>query len=274
MFPPGHILWIAISAVLIVAGSAFCMTKRPAFEQVAKTCFCLGVVSEVVKIFSVAQILPVVDPVITSSAAGPVLSYVPTGRYIPYIENAHMPFELCSLQIFFYVIYFKAKDPVWKKRISALIFTTGIIGGILGILLAYIVAEYSSTYDLFTSVRAWQYFLYHSMVVVAGIYAGFGKDSTVSFKDIKGVILAIVSMDVVTFYVNSLLSDPVYERSKPIGLLYRSNFFSSYENPLGLVLTQKWQWIVYLAIRLVTALVIIFLLFLLQKKITGARKEL
>lgn len=44
---------------------------------------------------------------------------------------------------------------------------------------------------------------------------------------------------------------------------HRINFFSSYVNPLGLVLTEKWQWIVYLVVRLALAITLILLLYLL-----------
>ena len=39
----------------------------------------------------------------------------------------------------------------------------------------------------------------------------------------------------------------------------RINYFSSYVNPLGLVLTEKWQWIAYLAVRAVLALTLVIL---------------
>jgi len=152
MFSSGHLLWIAISFVLIITGIVLCLCLNPPFEKVLRLCFVLGLVSELIKIFSVSNILPIVDPVISSSDIGPVISYVPAGQYSPYIENAHLPFELCSLQILFYVIVLKANDPIWKKRFTSLIFVTGIIGGVLGITMAYIVSDYSTVYEYFISV--------------------------------------------------------------------------------------------------------------------------
>ena len=72
------------------------------------------------------------------------------------------------------------------------------------------------------------------------------------------------------FYLNSVFSQPVYTAGKPVGVVYRTNFFSSYVNPLGLVLTQRWQWLVYLAVRLGLAAALIAFLLLLA---TAGRKK-
>ena len=71
-------------------------------------------------------------------------------------------------------------------------------------------------------------------------------------------------MDFLTFYLNSIFSQPVYVNEKPVGLVYRANFFSSYVNPLGIVLTEKWQWILYLLIRMILVLVLTYLLIYIQ----------
>lgn len=98
------------------------------------------------------------------------------------------------------------------------------------------------------------------MVVVLGLYMGLGPDSDVSLRGFKSTMGLLLMMDVPTFYLNSIFSQPVYEAGKPTGILYRTNFFSSYVNPLGLALTEKWQWLLYLAIRLGLASALIALL--------------
>ena len=260
MFSTGHLIWIAISLILIAGGLIFLQKKAPQFEDLIRVCFALGLISEIVKIFSVAIILPVVDPVVSGSS----VSYIPAGQYSPYLESSHLPFELCSLQLVFYAIIIWSKSPKWKKRCTSLTFVCGSIGGMLGIVMAYIASEFSTVKEFFSSPRVWQYFLFHSMVVVVGIYAGFGKNSTISFRDIKGVYMALISLDIISLYLNSIFSEPVYIDTKPVGLLYRANFFSSYVNPIGLVLTEKWQWIAYLNVRMLIAMLSIFVLFALQ----------
>ena len=81
----------------------------------------------------------------------------------------------------------------------------------------------------------------------------------------------LIALDLPTFYLNSIFSQAVYVAEEPVGLVYRTNFFSSYVNPLGLVLTEKWQWLVYLAVRMALAGALIALMLWLPSLIR-ARK--
>ena len=267
MFSTGHLLWIGISTILIAAGTLACLRRRPADRQVLKLCLAIGLLSEAVKLFSVMRILPMVDIAVKGAA----LDYIPAGPYTPYLEMADLPLELCSLQIAFMAAMLLVKDGAWRSRLRALMYITGVIGGLLGILLAEVTVDYSTVGEYFTSPRIYQFFLYHAMVVTLGLYMGFGPDSDVSldrFKETMGLLLAL---DAPTFYLNSVLSQPVYVAGKPVGVVYRTNLFSSYVNPLGLVLTRRWQWLSYLAVRLGLAAVLIALLLLLA---TLARKRI
>ena len=271
MFSTGHLLWIGISMLLIVAGTLTCQRRRPSEAQVLKLCLVTGLLSEAVKLFSVMRILPMVDIAVNGAA----LDYVYAGQYTPYLEMADLPLELCSLQIAFITAMLLAKTPAWRSRLRALIYIAGVIGGMLGIVLAEVTVDYSTVREYFTSSRIYQFFLYHSMVVILGLYMGFGPESDVSlrrFGDTMGLLLA---MDVPTLYLNSVFSQPVYTDGKPVGIVYRTNFFSSYVNPLGLVLTRRWQWLAYLAVRLALAAALIaFLLMLaglLRRKTSGNR---
>ena len=259
MFSTGHLLWIGISAALIVTGTFACFRIRPAEDRLLKICLAIGLLSEAVKVFSVIRILPMVDIAVNGAA----LDYVYAGQYSPYLEMADLPLELCSLQIAFMAVMLRIRKPGLKSHMRALVFITGMIGGTLGIVLAGVTVDYSTVRDYFTSPRIYQYFLYHSMVVTLGLYMGFRADSDVSLRSFKGTILALLALDVPTFYLNSVFSQPVYIAGKPEGLLYRTNFFSSYVNPLGLVLTERWQWLAYLAVRLVLAAALIAFLLLL-----------
>ena len=225
-----------------------------------KVCLVVGLISEWVKILSVTKILPMVEAEILPSGSGARLLYQPTGEYSPYMEMAHLPFELCSLMLVFIVIALLMKDETWRSRLLSLMYVTGMIGGGLGIVLAYITADYSGVGEYFSSPRVWQYFLYHAMVVTLGLYLGFGGSHRASPGHFKSTMGLLAALDFPTFYLNSIFSQPVYTDGKPTGLVYRANFFSSYVNPLGLVLSQKWQWLIYLAIRLVIAAIVVALL--------------
>ena len=208
------------------------------------------------------RILPVVDIAVKGAA----LEYTRAGQYTLYLEMANLPLERCSLQIAFMAAMLLVKNPVWKSRLRSLVYVTGVIGGLMGIVLAEVTLDYSTVWEYFTSLRIYQVFLYHSMVVTLGLYMGFGPDSDVSLHRFRATLGLLLALDVPTFYLNSVFSQPVYVAGKPEGIVYRTNFFSSYVNPLGLVLTQRWQWLVYLAIRLALAAALTALLLLLPPK--------
>ena len=277
MFSTGHLVWIAISLALIVGGLTAIRHRKPALEQVLMACLIVGAASEVVKVFSVTSILPTVSPVIVQGETGAVLDYVVSGQYTPYMKMEHLPLELCSLMIVFLAAALLLKDKVWRERLLTLMYITGLIGGTMGILLAYITSEFHTVAEYFAAPRVWQYFLYHAMVVMLGIYLGFVRRNDISLKSLKTTLILLVAMDAPTFYLNSVLSEPVYVGDTPVGVLYRTNFFSSYVNPLGLVLTKKWQWLAYLGIRAVLATMLISLLLWLagavQRKRKAADKE-
>lgn len=257
MFALGHFIWIAISLVLII--SAFCVLKH--FKLDTKTvliiCLILGIGSEIIKIVSVMDIIPMVMPEVVVSEGNASIVYTPTGQYSPYLEVAHLPFELCSLMNIFIIIALLLKDESKKEKLLTLMYITGLIGGSIGILLAYVTVDCKVLSDYFMSPRVWQFFIYHAVIVTLGLYLGFIRKNSISIKSLDNVLFLLVCMDFPTLYLNSIFSAPVYVNEKPVGLLYRANFFSSYVNPLGLVLNQKWQWLLYLVIRAALAVFLI-----------------
>lgn len=262
MFSTGHLIWITISAALILALCISLFRNKPPLSKVLKICIVIGVLSEIIKVFSVAQIVPMVDPVIVSQDGSQMLQYVPTGEYTPYIAKEHLPLELCSLYLLFMPLALLIKNEKYKKWLYALMFVSGTIGGFMGIVLSSIAGDFETTAAFFAAPRAWQFFLFHSMIVALSIYIGFGKEAGLRFGDWKKAVIGILVLDIPTFYLNSLLSSEIYVADQVVGVSHRINFFSSYVNPIGLILTEKWQWIVYLIIRMVLAAGLIVLLYL------------
>lgn len=144
----------------------------------------------------------------------------------------------------------------------------------MGIVLCTSAAEWYTAADFFNTPRPWQYFLYHSMIVTLSVYTGLAPESGLTFRDVGPCAAGVICLDVVTFYGNSLLNDPVYLGTRdPIGVTHVVNFFSSYQNPLGLALTEVWQWMLYLVIRAALALLLLCLVFLPLRNRTPAGKE-
>ena len=109
------------------------------------------------------------------------------------------------------------------------------------------------------------------MVVMSSLYLGLCEEGGLRFADWKKAVIGLLFLDIPTFYVNSIFSSEVYVHDKVVGVTHRINYFSSYVNPLGLVLTEKWQWIVYLLGRDLLAVGLVVLLFLLLVKKRGER---
>ena len=262
MFSTGHLIWIAISAALIIGITLYFFKARPPLRKVLKVCMVLGILSEIIKVFSVAQIVPMVDPAVVTQNGSQIIEYLPIGEYTPYIAKEHMPLELCSLYLVFMPMAYFISNKKFKKWLFALMFVSGTIGGTMGIVLSSIAGDFDTTAAFFAAPRAWQFFLFHSMIVALSLYIGFGDESGLRFGDWRKAVIGILVLDIPTFYLNSLLSSEIYMADKVVGVSHRINFFSSYVNPLGLILTEKWQWIVYLVIRLVLAAGLIILLYL------------
>ncbi|SCW46190.1 Integral membrane protein (intg_mem_TP0381) [Ruminococcaceae bacterium YRB3002] len=271
MFSVSHLIWIAVCTALIAVSLAVLLKRRPPLDRVMKVCLCIAVVSEFIKIGSVIEIVPMVDPVIEQAQGTYVLSYIPTGEYTPMMGVEHLPLELCSLQIFFIAIGCFTKSKRLRHSIYALIYPTGVIGGVLGIVMATVTAYISTPREYFLSPRIWQYFLYHAMIVVLALYIGRSQDAGLVFSDWKIAVNGLIFLDIPTIYLNSLLSSRVYQHDQLVGVTHRINFFSSYVNPLGLILTSKWQWLLYLLIRAVLAFGLMVLFFVPLRKRGGSR---
>ena len=268
MFQTAHIIWIIISLVLIVVGVILCRYLRPSINRMLKVCLCIGIVSEVIKFFSVSQIVPFINETFVKPDG--TFGYNYSGAYTPILEAEHLPFEMCSLQFFFMAICLIASSEKVKHFLYVMMFATGI-GGVIAIPLATLSVYYTDFADYMLSPRVWQFFLYHSMISVLSIYIGLSKETNIVFSDLKTAIIGAFAFDIPTFYLNGILSEKVYVNDQLVGVTHRINFFSSYVNPVGLVLTEKWQWIAYIAIRdviLVGLMTILFVIFckIIKKK--------
>ena len=264
MFSTGHLIWIGMCVLLILSGLFCCFHFRPRLKTVLTVCCCLALVSEFIKLFSTIQIVPVVKETIETINGVPTIVYAETGEYAPYLEAEHYPLELCSLQILFIFAARFMPEGKWRDRLLAFMYVTGSIGALLGIIFASttVFDEYPTALSYFTLPRNYQYFIYHSMLIVLAIYIGFGGELKIRKEYYLTTILGLTALDVVTFYVNSIFTQPVYSGMDLQGVSYHINYFSSYLNPSGLQYSEKWQWMAYLLARFAIAFILISLTFI------------
>jgi hypothetical protein len=63
-------------------------------------------------------------------------------------------------------------------------------------------------------------------------------------------------------YMNSILASPMYEDGKLVSVDFWTNFFFTYQNPLGIQITQLWQWYLYLLILMALTALLLYLFYL------------
>ena len=257
MFSPGHLIFIAISFIMIISGTAICCYRRPPLDRLLKVILVVAFLLEAFKMLDVLEIVPVVEPFVENGR----FVYKETGKYTAFLKAEHVPFELCSMQILFLFFAVFLKDEKWKKRFYSIIYGTAIIGGTIAILLSSIAPEYASAGAFLASPRAWEFFIYHSLIIISALYIGISKESDIHFKDCIWMIIAIVLLDYASFYMNAICSVPVYQNDRLIGVEYAVNYFSSFNDPLGIPMPEKWMHLIYLAIRAAAAAVLIPLVY-------------
>ncbi|MBR4575473.1 MAG: YwaF family protein [Lachnospiraceae bacterium] len=270
MFSEGHLIWIGLSILMIIIGLAACRIRRPSLRSLMKSALYIGIASEVIKVFSVAQIVPVADTVIREEGGRITVDYVVSAGYTPYIAMEHMPLELCSLYLVFMLLCIALRDGGWKRGLYAVMYASGTIGGLMGIFFASISNDFSTVAQYFASARVWQYFIYHSMIVVVSLYLGSSDEAALRFADHKKAVIGLVLLDIPTFYLNSVLSSEIYVNDKLVGVSHRINYFSSYVSPFGMNSPDKRAWLIYLVIRAVLAYLFIIAAF----SVCGIRERL
>ena len=258
MYSQGHLIFIGISLILIIFGVQMCRKYRPPIDKLVQICFLLSLFLEAAKILTVIEIIPVVEPVVENG----VLVYRGTGAYAPYIQREHLPFELCSLQIVFMFLELIVSNPVWKKRLLAFMYGTTIVGGMMALLFSSIAPEFETTAAFLTAPRAWEFYLYHAMIIVLGIAIGMDKDVNLRFSDCRWMMVILVALDCCMFYLNSIMSIPYYQGDTLVGMGYAINYFSSYDNFFGIVMDTKMKWICWLLFRIGLGALLIALVYL------------
>lgn len=257
MFSNGHCIFILISIVLIAAGLVICCRLKPSVDRLLRIALIAALALEVFKTLYVMEIVPVVEPFVENGVFG----YREIGGFTAFLEAEHFPYELCSLQIVFMFFAIMVRSDTWKHRIYATIYGTALIGGTIALLLSSIAPDYDSTAAFLSSPRAWEFFLYHSLIIIVALYIGMSRECRLRFTDFVWMIITVTVLDIASFYINSLCSVPVYYGGHLVGVEYAVNYFSSYNDPLGIPMPEKWQHLAYLGVRVAVGIVLIPLVY-------------
>ncbi|MBO4322639.1 MAG: YwaF family protein [Clostridia bacterium] len=247
MFTVYHFIWLAICAVLIAGCLILKKKLRLSLKSVLNGAVAVSILSEAVKICSVIKILD-----------------VSTGGTVPYIELNHLPIHLCSIQIIFilFVRFAPAGMDRMRDRLLAFMYPTCVLGATAALLMPSIFSTTLPPEEAFIRPMAYQFFLFHTMLIILGIsiYTEKGRDLTVA--DYRNTFVMMILLAVVSIYLNSVFATPVYKDGEVTMIEKATNFFFTYIPPIPIALTKTWHWMLYIAVLLVLCAALIALLYI------------
>lgn len=243
MFTVYHLIWGIISLIVIAAGLTFLKKYKPDLNKVLNV-MCIGsVISEVIKTFSVIQIVP--------SSDGSVA--------YPYIETINLPLHLCSIQIFllFYVRF--TKNEKMRQIFLGFMYPTCTLGAFFALLLPSIFNPPQSypVENAFIIPHVYQFFLYHCMLVIFGLYIPMCSQVKLKPKNYLYTVEILLIMSFFSFYINSAFASPTYQSGTLLSVDYMPNLFFTFVPPIPIALTKVWHWYVYVLVLLCLALALI-----------------
>ena len=251
MFTWRHFVWLFICLLMIVLTVMGYDRKKPSLDKVLNTAVIICIFSEVSKVLSTVRLVP--------SANGELL--------LPYLPLNHLPLHFCSIQILFicYVRYI-AKGKT-REDMLAFMYPTCVIGAILALAMPSIFSTSIPVEKAFVSLISYQFFIFHSMLIALGIIIVKSGEVDWSMKHLYTTIGGILLLGFVSIYLNSMFASPTYVDGQLISVDFWTNFFFTYQNPLGIKISALWHWYVYIliVIALVFILVSAFMYPLIRK---------
>lgn len=179
MFGTLHIIALCVSFVLIVGG--FIAVRKIPMKLLLKIMLGIGAVSEAVKVF--AYIL---------------MNEATLGGYLP---KTDLPFHLCSIQIIFLIVLNFTANKKVRRALCAFMLPTCLWGG----LAALLIPTSSSVSSL--NVLTFQYFIYHSALVVLALHMLTTPELPYNIKDYRTCLVMLACTFFAAVYINSILYD-------------------------------------------------------------------
>lgn len=246
MFSIYHILWLVISFALIIAGVIYLKRNNPPLRKVLSFACVVAVVSELIKTFSVIQMVP--------SSNGEDMHI--------YLELEHVPLHLCSIQIILIFFVRFAKDSAFRDAILAFMYPSCTIGAAFSLFIPTIFIDIYDPSVAFIHPHPYQYFLYHVMLIILGVYILISRQVDLRPKHYLTTVAILGVFAFFSFYFNSMVASPTYVNDELVSVDYVGNFLFTYEPPIDIPLTEMWHWYVYLGIILSLALGLIALFYI------------
>ncbi|MBQ9424624.1 MAG: YwaF family protein [Erysipelotrichaceae bacterium] len=245
MFSWQHIVWLIISFALVVFFLVSYRKKRPPFQKVLNYCLIVCYLSEFIKVFSVLEMVP--------SADGSMI--------YPYLPQNHLPLHLCSIQILLITYVRFTENKKMRDSLLAFMYPGCLMGALSALAMPSIFSTTISVNQAFTHPMAYQFFLYHTMLIILGFIIAWSGEIKWTWNDYFRCLIIIAVMGFVSLYVNSMFASPTYLNGELQHVDFWVNFLFTYQNPLGIRITTIQGWYVYLLILCAAVAILTFICY-------------
>ena len=154
------------------------------------------------------------------------------------------------------------KESNARTTILAFMYPTTIVGAFMAIMIPTVFNTNVPVQNAFTNIMAYQYFLYHVMLIVLGVYILMSKEVKIEKKHFVSSFIMLFVFSFISLYVNSIFADATYVDGSVKYVDYVANFFFTYETPINIYFTEIWHWYLYYVILFCIATLFLFLFFL------------
>lgn len=232
MYTVYHIIWLIISVASVAAGLILLKKYNVPLNRLLSIACVGSILSEVVKTLSVIKMVPLADG----------------SGFTPYIEMSQVPLHLCSFQIILIFYTRFTKNEKIKQLLLSFMYPTCSVGAFLAIMIPTVFTDSIKPEHAFISPHAYQYFLYHAMLVVLGLYIYISGEANLKPKNYFTTVGILLSCAFLSFYLNSIFAAPVYDKGEIALIEHMPNFFFTFQTPIGIALNKLSHWYIYLAI--------------------------
>lgn len=239
-------MWLLICAAVIFTVLRAFNKKRPDLQRVLTTALIIALMSEIVKVTGVIEMVP--------SAGGELL--------MPYLPLNHLPLHFCSIQIILIAIAGFTQNDKRREALLAFMAPTCVIGGLMALAMPSIFTTTISIEQAFTSPISYQFFIFHSMLISLGLIIVRSGEIEWTMKNFRNTTLTVYALGFASLYLNSIFTSPTYKDGRLVSVDFWTNFFFTYKNPLGIQITELWQWYLYLLVILLLTAATLYLFHL------------
>lgn len=208
MYTTSHFIWLAICSTIVISVLYWLKKNRLTLKDVLSGACIVCVVSELVKTLSVLQVVP--------SSDGTTMHL--------YIELNHLPLHLCSIQILFIFYARFGRNHDVKETLLAFMYPSCTLGAALALAIPTTLSRVGEA-NAFTHPQLYQFFLYHSMLLILGVYIAMSREVHIRFWHYLSSMGILGGLGFASIYLNAMFASPTYMNGELVSVDYSPNYF-------------------------------------------------